>query len=160
MSAEHLLFSVRILRNHRMYVARHYGSTFRGVEILKWALPVFCDKDCQSNCDENPSPPGGSTKGKTLSRGNMRHSNLSDIQRTNLSSYRVLRGLECPVHMSPNVTKRPTTYAFPWLQILRVQLTRCHSRRPDASQLCFCLPGPDIFQDHDYGRRNTDFSLR
>ncbi|KAG5951737.1 hypothetical protein E4U53_002386 [Claviceps sorghi] len=28
----------------------------------------FCGKGCQSNCIQNPSPPGGSTKGKTLSR--------------------------------------------------------------------------------------------
>ncbi|KAM7215378.1 hypothetical protein V8F06_009239 [Rhypophila decipiens] len=28
----------------------------------------FCGKGCQTNCNEKPSPPGGSTKGKTLSR--------------------------------------------------------------------------------------------
>ncbi|KAG6187812.1 hypothetical protein E4U27_007679 [Claviceps purpurea] len=28
----------------------------------------FCGKGCQSNCNEKPSPPGGSTQGKTLSR--------------------------------------------------------------------------------------------
>ncbi|UKZ93576.1 uncharacterized protein TrAFT101_008486 [Trichoderma asperellum] len=31
-------------------------------------LPEFCGKGCQSNCNQKPSPPGGSTKGKALSK--------------------------------------------------------------------------------------------
>ena len=89
----------------------------------------------------------------------MRRVENRDKHHINGLSYWVLRGLECPVYLPPDITTRPATYVFLDLQNVQVQLTRSSSCRSDASELCFCLPRPNIFHHHNYGRRNAYFSL-